>query len=283
VTLRALAFDVVTLVADGRETERRRGSAEQVVEDLGDGVILEMVRIPGGTFVMGAPEGEAGSGDEERPQHRVTVPLFYLSKYAVTIAHWAAVTGALPDGMKILDETFTASRRQPVVRVSYNEAEAFCTRLSQTVGRDYRLPTEAEWEYACRAGAAAPFAFGETVTPQVANYAGAPLGTAPAKAKNWAATMPVGSLGAANGFGLFDMHGNVWEWCQDLWNGDYVGAPIDGSAWRSGADRRTRVLRGGSWSSSPSFCRSAARSFSGDPTVRSRQIGFRLAMTASAG
>jgi formylglycine-generating enzyme required for sulfatase activity len=210
------------------------------------------------------------------------VPLFYLGKYAVTIEQWAAVTGALPDGMKIVDETFTASRRQPVVRVSYDEAEAFCTRLSQTAGRAYRLPTEAEWEYACRGGTAAPFAFGETVTPQVANCAGAPPGAQPPEAKTYATTMPVGSLGAANGFGLFDMHGNVWEWCQDLWHSDYAGAPVDGSAWRSGADRRTRVLRGGSWSSAAGFCRAAARSFSGDPALRSRQIGFRLAMTAGA-
>jgi formylglycine-generating enzyme required for sulfatase activity len=114
----------------------------------------------------------------------------------------------------------------------------------------------------------------------VANYDGASPSAAPAKAKNWATTMPVGRLGVANGFGLFDMHGNVWEWCQDLWHSDYEGAPVHGSAWRSGADRRTRVLRGGAWSSAAGFCRAAARSFSGDPALRSRQIGFRLAMTA---
>ena len=94
--------------------------------------------------------------------------------------------------------------------------------------------------------------------------------------------MPVGSLGVANGFGLFDMHGNVWEWCRDIWHSSYDGAPIDGSAWRSGADERTRVLRGGSWAAAASFCRAAARSLAGEPSVRSRKIGFRVAMTAQA-
>jgi hypothetical protein len=133
-------------------------------------------------------------------------------------------------------------------------------------GRAYRLPSEAEWEYACRAGTSTPFWFGTTITRAVANFDGD-------------VTTPVGSLGAANGFGLFDMHGNVFEWCRDRWHGDYQGAPRDGSAWTSGADQRTRVLRGGSWSHGAKFCRSAARMLSGEPKARSRKIGFRVALS----
>jgi len=239
------------------------GGAHEFVERLGP-VALRMMRIPAGTFLMGAPESEAGSRRSERPQHRVAVAPFWLGQYTVTIAQWCAVMGAAPNGMTIVDAAFKAGN-QPVVRVSCDEAEAFCRTLSQRTGRAYRLPSEAEWEYACRAGTSTPFWFGATITRDVANFDGR-------------STTPVGSLGPANGFGLFDMHGNVWEWCQDRWHDDYQGAPADGSAWTSGADQRTRVLRGGSWSHGASFCRSAARTLSGEPGARSRKIGFRVAM-----
>jgi formylglycine-generating enzyme required for sulfatase activity len=277
VAVRPFGFDVVTLDA-GRETERRRRHAQHFTEDLGNGVTLEMAQIPAGTFTMGAPASETGSSDAERPQHPVTLRGFYLGKHAVTIEQWAAVMGALPDRMKTLDASFTASARQPVVRVSFDDAEAFCTQLSRTAGRDYRLPTEAEWEYGCRAGTTAPYWFGETIRPELVNYAGEPGCAAAPDGKR--CTMPVGGLGVANGFGLFDMHGNVWEWCQDMWHSGYDGAPVDGGAWTSGADARTRVLRGGGWRSPAKQCRAASRSFAGQPTARSRQIGFRVAMTA---
>jgi formylglycine-generating enzyme required for sulfatase activity len=173
--------------------------------------------------------------------------------------------------MQRLDPKFAASERQPVVRVSWNDADTFCARLSAGTGRPYRLPTEAEWEYACRAGTTTPFWFGAVLTPELANF----------ETARRCVTLPVGSLGAANPFGLLDMHGNVWEWCQDRWNSNYEGAPADGSAWNVGADSRTRVLRGGSWASPAAFCRAAARSFAGEPTVRSRQIGFRVAMSSA--
>ncbi len=267
--LHPFEFESMTLDAQGRATARRQERAHQFIEDLGDCVTLETVPLAGGTFLMGASASEPGSRDEERPQHHVTVPSFHLGRYTVTIAQWVAVMGVSPDGMESLDEKFRSSPRQPVVRVSWEDAEAFCSRLSLTAGRHYRLPTEAEWEYACRAGTTAAFAFGESIARAVVNHDNA--GTA---------TMPVGSLGVANGFGLADMHGNVWEWCQDTWHGDYEGAPADGGVWRGGPDARTRVLRGGSWSSAADFCRSASRSFSGTPGVRSRQIGFRVAMVA---
>jgi formylglycine-generating enzyme required for sulfatase activity len=243
----------------------------QFVEDIGNGVILEMAPIPGGAFIMGAPPGEPDSRDSERPQHRVTVPPFRMGRYAVTIAQWQALMGDLPEGIYRLDPRFAAGERQPVVRASWNDADAFCRQLSARTGRPYRLPAEAEWEYACRAGTTTPFWFGTTVDPDVVNCAAA----------GHSLTVPVGSLGAANPFGLFDMHGNVWEWCDDRWNSSYEGAPADGSAWRVGADARTRVLRGGYWASPAALCRAAARSFAGDLTARSRQFGFRIAMSGT--
>lgn len=272
--LRAFAFDVVTLDRDGRETERRRGRAQQFSERLGKRAILHMVQIPGAIFTMGAPASDPGSSHFERPQRLVTVPPFYLGKYPVTIDQWRAVMGASPPAMKGLNSKFRVSGRQPVVSVSCGEAEAFCAKVSRTTRRAYRLPTEAEWEYACRAGTASPFAFGESITQEVVNHDGDLLRLLGQDC----ATKPVGSLGVANAFGLFDMHGNVWEWCRDYWHASYDGAPIDASAWRADADQGTRVLRGGSWSAQPRNCRAAARRFGGHPGVRSREIGFRVVM-----
>jgi formylglycine-generating enzyme required for sulfatase activity len=242
-----------------------RSGAQQFTERLGDGVTLHMMRIPAGTFVMGAPESEPDSRSTERPQRQVAVPGFCLGRHPVTIAQWCAVMGAMPERMKGVDAAFTASRLQPVVRVSCDDAEAFCRTLSQRTGRAYRLPSEAEWEYACRAGTSTAFWSGATITRAQANFDGR-------------ATSPVGSLGAANGFGVFDMHGNVWEWCEDRWHASYQGAPVDGSAWTSDADQRTRVLRGGSWSHGAKLCRSAARNAAGETKARSRKIGFRVAL-----
>jgi formylglycine-generating enzyme required for sulfatase activity len=275
--LRSFAFETVTLDPDGRETERRRGRAQQFAERLGKRAILHMVQIPGGTFTTGAPADEAGSNDAERPQRVVTMAPFCLGRYPVTIAQWRALMGAVPPAMKTLNKEFRASGRQPVVRVSHDDAEAFCNELSHRTRRDYRLPSEAEWEYACRAGTTTPFAFGATITRDVVHHDGEMrrlLGENPV-------TVPVGSLGVANGFGLFDMHGNVWEWCLDWWHGNYQGAPVDGSAWTSDADKRSRVLRGGSWLAAATSCRSASRSLSGEPSVRSRAIGFRVATAPS--
>jgi formylglycine-generating enzyme required for sulfatase activity len=275
--LRGFAFETVTLDADGRETERRRGRAQHFNERLGKRTTLHMVRIPGGAFTMGAPASEPGSLDSERPQHVVTVPSFYLGKYPVTIDQWRAVMGVLPPAMETLNKEFRASGRQPVVRVSCADAEAFCRELSRTARRAYRLPTEAEWEYACRAGTATPFAFGVAITRDVVSHDGEMQRLA---GRN-PVTVPVGSLGVANGFGLFDMHGGVWEWCRDSWHRTYQGAPIDGSAWRT--DERTRVLRGGSWYSAAKLCRAASRALGRETnSVRSREIGFRLAMTEPA-
>jgi formylglycine-generating enzyme required for sulfatase activity len=277
VSLRAFSFKAVT--PDSPDPERRH--ALQFTERLGKRTTLHMVQVGGGAFLMGAPESEPGSQSSEHPPHHVAVPSFYLGKHAVTIAQWRAVMRAFPYAMKFVDDSFKRSDRQPVVRVSYDEVEEFCARLSRKTRRAYRLPTEAEWEYACRAGASTAFAFGATISRELAVHDGVTIRRADPDGTH-ATTRAVGGLGIANAFGLFDMHGNVWEWCQDWWHGTYQGAPVDGSAWCSAGAAPTRLLRGGSWYSEAAFCRSASRSFGGEAGIRSRQIGFRLALTSGA-
>jgi len=279
VVLRPFAFSVVTLDADSREAERRRERVQQFTEGLGKHATLQMVQIPGGTFLMGAPDGEAGGSAAERPQHQVSIPGFFLGKHAVTIDQWRAVMGARPEAMEIAEATFKRTGRQPVVRVSFDEAEAFCARLSRKTGCTYRLPSEAEWEYACRAGTSTAFAFGPAISREVVNYDGEMIRLERPSGKHLT-TRAVGALRIANGFGLFDMHGNVWEWCEDYWHNNYQGAPENGSAWKQG-ESRNRVLRGGSWYATAESCRAAMRRPGGEVGIRSRQIGFRVAMTAA--
>jgi formylglycine-generating enzyme required for sulfatase activity len=258
--------------------DRRRAKAQQLVQPLGGAVFLHMVKIPGGTFLMGAPEDETGSKSSERPQHRVTVAPFCLGKYPVTLDQWRAVMGTRPKTVNIAERSFRQSGRQPAVRVSFDEVEEFCARLSRKTRRDYRLPSEAEWEYACRAGTATAFAFGPSITREFAIHDGEAIRRADTDGMH-RTTRPVGSLRVANAFGLYDMHGHVWEWCEDWWHKDYQGAPTDGRAWKSDGESRSRVLRGGSWYAAAEFCRSASRNIGGEAGIRSRQIGFRLAMT----
>ena len=240
-------------------------TAEYFTEDLGNGVELEMMLIPGGSFTMGAPEREEGSRDSERPQHQVRVRSFCMGKYPVTQGQWKAVAGLdkVERDLKADPSRFKGDRR-PVEQVSWYDAVEFCARLSNHTSREYRLPSEAEWEYACRAGTTTPFHFGETITSQLANYnASYTYGNGP-KGKKRGETTPVGSFDVANAFGLYDMHGNVFEWCLDDWHDNYEGAPVDGSAWMTENDnlsqvRGRSVLRGGSWVDIPNVCRSAYR------------------------
>ncbi len=239
-----------------------------------------MVEIPGGQFLMGSPKSEAESYDDERPQHEVEVPPFYIGKFAVTQAQWRVVAGweKVERDLDPDPGRFKGDDR-PVERVSWEDAKEFCARLTKKTGRAYRLPSEAEWEYACRAGTTTPFAFGETITPEVVNYDGNHPYAKAKKGKYRQETIPVGSLGVANVFGLFDMHGNVWEWCEDVWHADYNGAPTDGSAWLSGGGSSRRVLRGGSWVARSINCRSALRSDYG-PVARDDLSGFRVVVGA---
>ncbi|WP_199331021.1 MULTISPECIES: SUMF1/EgtB/PvdO family nonheme iron enzyme [unclassified Calothrix] len=253
------AFNVVTVNAWGTIIKSETKEAEYFTEQLSPGVTLEMVAIPGGTFTMGSPETEAGSSDRERPQHRVTIKPFFMGKYAVTQAQWKAVA-ALPQVKRELqpDPSYFKGADLPVEQISWYDAEEFCIRLSKATGQNYRLPSEAEWEYACRAGTSTPFHFGQTITPELANYNGNYTYGAGSKGKYRKQTNPVGSFKVANAFGLYDMHGNVWEWCADNRHDNYNGAPSDGSAWLGGIND-VAVLRGGSWIYIPKFCRSASR------------------------
>jgi formylglycine-generating enzyme required for sulfatase activity len=258
--------------------KRSRQQAQYFIEDLGNGVRLEMVSIPEGSFMMGAPRNEKDRNNSERPQHQVTVQPFFMGKYTVTQEQWKAVA-ALPRINRDLeaDPSRFKGANRPVERVSWYDAVEFCDRVtrlvnehrfSQHTGKSYRLPSEAEWEYTCRAGTTTPFHFGETITSELANYDANYTYGARVKRTYREETTVVGSFGVANNFGLYDMHGNVCEWCLDDWHSNYEGAPTDGSAWFDGNDndnlhqkQGNAMLRGGSWSSVPISCRSASRDF----------------------
>jgi formylglycine-generating enzyme required for sulfatase activity len=244
------------------------------VEDLGGGVNLEMVLIPQGSFTMGSPTSEVGRDSDEGPQRVVNVNKFVMGKYEVTQAQWIAVMGTNPSLIK--------GDNLPVERVTWDEAQEFCRRLNARLGvsgsTGYRLPTEAEWEYAARAGTTTPFAFGETINADIVNYYGltfydgAPVGI------YRATTVNVGSLGVANGWGLYDMHGNVWEWCEDDYHSSYSGAPVNGSAWIDTPRAALRVFRGGGWNNLALGCRSAVR-YRLTQGFRDDVVGFRLSRT----
>jgi len=246
-------FETVTVNVRGEIVKREPRQAEVFVEDLGRGVELEMVSIPGGSFLMGSPEDEERRNDNESPQHWVKVPPFFLGKYPVTQQQYEAVMGKNPSYFK--------GANRPVEEVTWNDATEFCRQLSQKTGKTYRLPSEAEWEYACRAGTTTPFYFGETITTDLANYDGNYTYGSEPKGVSREETTDVGSF-PPNAFGLYDMHGNVLEWCQDVWHGNYNGAPTDGSAWESGRGSK-RVRRGGCRNDLPWKCRSAYRVKSG--------------------
>ncbi|MGH2414455.1 MAG: formylglycine-generating enzyme family protein, partial [Microcystaceae cyanobacterium] len=168
----------------------------------------------------------------------------------------------------------------PVERVSWDDAVEFCARLSKKTGREYRLPSEAEWEYACRAGTTTPFYFGETITTDVANYNGDYIYRNAPKGEYRRRTTRIGSF-PPNAFGLYDMHGNVWEWCADTWHNNYKGAPTDGRAWINDNNNKYRVLRGGSWVCYPGSCRSACRLYYGAGDGGVYDFGFRVACAAA--
>ena len=199
-----------------------------------------------------------------------------MGRYPVTQAQWRAVV-SLPKVARDLESepSYFKGDNRPVESVSWLEATEFCDRLSKHTGRQYQLPSEAQWEYACRAGTQTPFYFGDTISTNVANYDGDYTYADGPSGEYRGETTPVEHFGIANGFGLSDMHGNVWEWCQDHWHDDYLDAPTDGSAWIEGGNSARRVLRGGSWSSNPWSCRSASRNYI-RPGFRDFFIGFRV-------
>jgi formylglycine-generating enzyme required for sulfatase activity len=217
----------------------------------------EMVVIPAGRFLMGSSESEQGRPRDEGPQRWVSVPRFAIGKYEVTQGQWQAVMGSNPSHFN------TCGLDCPVERVSWNDAQDFVRRLNQRTGQNYRLPSEAEWEYAARAGTTTAYYWGDRFDGNRAN--------------NGHRTVQVGSY-LANAFSLHDLHGNVGEWVQDLWHANYAGAPSDGTAWITDGDHARRVLRGGSWSDAPQLLRSAFR-LRGAPDYRNFNTGFRIART----
>ena len=297
-------FETVQVDERGLVIERKQGRAIAFREFLTDEIELEMVAIPGGEFMMGSPESEYDSAEptlrerceDETPQHLVTIQPFFMGKYPVTEAQWHAIADTLPvereldlnspdmlpmtgrlavnsggvkDNLPVEEVYLGKATNLPVTTMFWEEAIEFCQRLSRDTGRNYRLPTEAEWEYACRAGTSTPFSFGQTITTDLANYRGTDSGKAD---ERWffSGSYDRGPKGIfrdditpidafpPNAFGLYDMHGNVSEWCLDRWHGGYQGAPADGSAWISdGYD--DVVMRGGSFDTFPARCRCASR------------------------
>jgi formylglycine-generating enzyme required for sulfatase activity len=265
--------------------KKRQGRNQYYDEILAEGVLpLRMLLIPAGTFLMGSPEGELEQQDDEGPQHDVNVPQFFMAKHPVTQAQWRVVA-AMPQVKQVLepDPSSLEGDLRPVEQVSWHDAVEFCDRLTQHTNRQYRLPSEAEWEYACRAGTTTPFHFGETLSTDYANYNGADEeygAYGPGRLGEYRGeTTPVDHFEGANTYGLCDMHGNVWEWCLDHWHRNYDGAPPDGSAWIEGGDSSYRVLRGGSWCLNPRNCRSAFRN-NYFPVSRLNYYGFRVCCTA---
>ena len=271
--------EVVQVDAQGQITDRQHHSINYISEDLGKGLQLELVAIPSGQFTMGSPPNELQRQSTEGPQHIVAVPEFYLGKFLVTQVQWRAIA-ALPAVKREIEaqpSVFTGDKR-PVEGVSWFDVVEFCDRLSLLTGKDYHLPSEAAWEYACRADSQTPFAFGETLNTDIANYDGTVgYGAGPSGRYRQQTTL-VGKF-SANRYGLYDMHGNVWEWCADHWHGNYGKAPVDGSVWQDQFFFAC-VLRGGAWNTEAASCRSATRIWEA-ASEQSNTIGFRIACTVT--
>ena len=249
--------------------------ANSFSEQLSEQVGLDMVEIPGGSFLMGSPGTEEGRANQEGPQHGVEVSPFFITKYPVTQAQWRVVADWQREERDLDPElSYFKGDDRPVEQVSWFDTVEFCKRLARQTARDYRLPSEAEWEYACRANSVTPFHFGETITTELANYDGSySYGSGP-KGIFLKETTPVGFYNVANEFGLYDMHGNIFEWCSDPWHGNYENAPTNGSIWEDSIGS-FRLLRGGSWGFGPRICRSANRRALA-PVTRFKFLGFRV-------
>src|SRR5262249_22422074 len=236
----------------------------QTYTETAAGAAIEMVRVPAGTFLMGSPDSEQGRNENEGPQHSVTISSFYMGKYEVTKAQWRAVAGLFKVKIYLSPApSHFKGDNLPVEQVSWDEATEFCERLSQATRKTYRLPTEAEWEYACRAGTTGAYAGN---LDEMAWYSGNSDNT----------THPVGQK-KANAFGLYDMHGNVWEWCQDWYSENYYSQSPSADPTGPGSGSY-RVGRGGGWLSDERPCRSAYRGRVA-PGYYNGVLGFRLVRT----
>ncbi|MGE5377153.1 MAG: formylglycine-generating enzyme family protein [Bacteroidota bacterium] len=246
--MRTVDFKTPTLNEKGEILGWMNLAAQQFTEYVGNEIELDMILVPRGFFQMGSPRSSLNN--DEKPQHLVSIRPFLMGKCLVTQGQWRAVMRKLPP-CRFKGEGL------PVERVSWKDAQAFCRKLSEKAGREYRLPSETQWEYACRAGTATPFSFGETLTVEVANFNGEHTFREEPRGFYRHVTNAGGTF-PPNAFGLHDMHGNLWEWCADHWLEDYSSSPRDDSAYQK-KDDSTRVARGGSWHEPPSLCRSASR------------------------
>ncbi len=305
--LKTIAFDYATVDEKGARMPAERASASIFTETLGASAGMDMVSTPAGVFTMGSPKYEPERRANEGPQHSVTLGRFFIGAFPVTQAQWAAVVTTHPAKFAYeLDPypSFFKGDDLPVESIAWNQADEFCRRLAEMTRRDYRLPSEAEWEYSCRAGSTGPFNVGPTITTDLANYCGeggAVCGQSDGKSVASdvydgvtygsgaydqgpagifrATTTPKGTF-PPNRFGLYDMHGNVWEYCLDAANPTYADAPADGGAYLSGPPGSNRILRGGSWSHNPAICRSAYRDvIAPDNPGWQGRIGLRVACT----
>jgi formylglycine-generating enzyme required for sulfatase activity len=261
-----LTFETVKVNDRGEIAERKTLTAELFVEDLGGGAVLELVRVPAQIYQMGSPRSQGY--EDEWPLHPVTLSAFWIGRSPVTQQQYQALMGGLPacrfHGASL-----------PLENVSWKEAQQFCRLLSQNTGRAYRLPGEAEWECACRAGSGEAFAFGPTLSSDLANYNGEFTYMQEPKGVYRHFPTPAGSF-PANAYGIYDMHGNLWEWCADAWHPNYEGAPHDGAPWEARDKTAERVARGGSWHDTPNVCRSATR-LKIEPVHGDEITGFRIA------
>lgn len=271
--------EVVSVDSKGKEIKREKMTNYGYKHFLSKKTFLEMISIPSGQYLIGAPKSELGWKSSQSPQSLINVEAFCLSRYPITQRQWREV--AKLEVVNIELNPYPAHFEgydRPVEQINWWEAVEFCDRLSRATGLNYRLPTEKEWEYACRGGTNTPFHFGQTISTDLANYSGVDWdygGKVCSYGRygegSWGCdrreTSPVGMLGVANAFGLYDLHGNVREWCADYWRDNYEAATIE--------DRDRRVLRGGSWNDSPNKCRSAYRvKFLANASLY--DIGFRV-------
>jgi formylglycine-generating enzyme required for sulfatase activity len=246
--MQTIEFKTPTLNKKGEIVHWTDHTARQATVELGSGVHLDLLLIPGGVFQMGSPF-HSGESDE-KPQHLVIIKPFMMSKYLITEGQWKAILRKLPPCRFKGDNL-------PVERVSWMDAQKFCRSLSEKIGKEFHLPSETQWEYACRAGTATPFSFGETLTIEIANFNGEDTFSAEPRGFYPHVTTEGGTF-PPNAFGLYDMHGNLWEWCADNWLDDYSSSPRDDSTYQN-RESSYRVARGGSWHEPAALCRSASR------------------------
>lgn len=269
-------FLVVTLNEYGVEIERFWNHTQFHEEYLSEDVSIILVPIPQGNFHMGSPISEIDREEREGPQHLVNIQSFWMSRFPITQDQWFVVS-QLPKINIVLDPYPSKFRgnSNPVESVNWFESIEFCSRISKKLGYEFSIPSESEWEYACRAGTNTPFYFGDTLNGEIANYNSKYIyGLGPKSEYIVNKTQNIG-LYPSNNFGLSDFHGNVWEWCLDHWHDSYIGAPNNGSSWITDKNSSCRLIRGGSWNRIPSFCRSATRNFM-SPNTKSNSVGFRI-------